>query len=81
MCALQIRGESSLCCAEPINLKKRGRVSHIGVVAQYAVKCHVKAMEYLKRAKYPDDHQVVIKVADALAHSHHALSVGLLHCY
>lgn len=32
-------------------------------------------MEYLKRANYPDSHQVVIKVADALAHSHHALSV------
>eukprot|EP00977_Amphora_coffeiformis_P015938 scaffold4803_cov144-Amphora_coffeaeformis.AAC.4 len=31
-------------------------------------------MEYLKRAHYPDDHPFVIKVAEALAHSHHALS-------
>ena len=40
----------------------------------YAVKCHVKAMEYLKKANYPDNHPLTVKVAAALANSHHALS-------
>lgn len=55
-------------------LNKARRAQCVHFRYEYAVKCHVKAMEYLKRANYPDDHQLVIKVADSLVHSHHILS-------
>ena len=55
-------------------LNKARRAHCVHYRYEYAVKCHVKAMEYLKRANYPDDHPFVMKVAEALAHSHHALS-------
>jgi tetratricopeptide (TPR) repeat protein len=55
-------------------LNKARRAQFVHYRYEYAVKCHVKAMDYLKRAHYPDDHPVVVKAADALTHSHHALS-------
>jgi tetratricopeptide (TPR) repeat protein len=55
-------------------LDKARRAQSVHYRYAYAVKCHVKAMEYLKEANYPDDHSLVVKVAKALAQSHHLLS-------
>ena len=61
--------------SEVVKLLNKGkRAQHRYFRYDYAVKCHVKAMELLNKANYPNDHPTVVKTADALNSAHHALS-------
>ena len=55
-------------------LKKARRAEHIHFRYEYGVKCYVKALGILKKAKYPDDHPTVQKVMRLLNNAHHVLS-------
>ena len=61
--------------AEVIKLLNKGRrAQHKYYRYEYAVKCHVKALEQLNKANYPDDHPTMIKTVESLNNAHHALS-------
>lgn len=61
--------------SEVVKLLNKGkRAQHRYYRYEYAVKCHVKALELLNKASYPDDHPTMIKTVDALNSAHHALS-------
>lgn len=61
--------------AEVFKLLNKGRrAQHKYFKYEYAVKCHVKALELLNEANYPDDHPTMIKSVDSLNSAHHALS-------
>lgn len=55
-------------------LKKARRAEHIHFRYEYAVKCYVKALDILTKAKFPDDHPTVQKTMRLLNNSHHVLS-------
>jgi tetratricopeptide (TPR) repeat protein len=61
--------------AEVVKLLNKGkRAMHKYFRYEYAVKCHVTALELLNKANYPKDHPTMIKTVDALNSAHHALS-------
>lgn len=61
--------------AEVVKLLNKGkRAQHRYYRYEYAVKCHVKALELLNKANYPNDHPTMVKTVDALNSAHHALS-------
>lgn len=55
-------------------LSKARKAEHIHFRYEYSVKCYLKALEILKRAKYPDDHPTVTKTVGLLNTAHHVLS-------
>ena len=55
-------------------LAKARKAEHIHFRYEYAVKCYLKAVNILKRAKYPDDHPTVTKTVGLLNNAHHVLS-------
>ena len=55
-------------------LNKARRAEHIRFKYEYAVKCYLKALSILKKAKYPDDHPTVLKTVELLNNAHHTLS-------
>jgi tetratricopeptide (TPR) repeat protein len=55
-------------------LNKARRAEHIHFRYEYAVKCYLKALSVLKKAKYPDDHPTVTKAVRLLNNAHHVLS-------
>jgi tetratricopeptide (TPR) repeat protein len=60
--------------AEVVKLLNKGRrAQHKYYKYEYAVKCHVKALELLNIANYPDDHPTMVKTVDSLNSAHHAL--------
>ena len=61
--------------AEVFKLLNKGRrAQHKYFKYEYAVKCHVKALELLNEANYPDDHPTMVKTVGSLNSAHHALS-------
>lgn len=54
-------------------LGKARRAEHIHFRYEYAVKCYVKAINILKKAKYPDDHPTVVKTVTLMNNAHHVL--------
>lgn len=55
-------------------LTKARKAEHIHFRYEYAVKCYLKALSILKKAKYPDDHPTVTKTVRLLNNAHHVLS-------
>ncbi|KAG7374381.1 tetratricopeptide repeat protein [Nitzschia inconspicua] len=55
-------------------LAKARRAEHIHFRYEYAVKCYVKAVNILKKAKYPDDHPTVVKMVKLMNNAYHVLS-------
>ncbi|KAL3912971.1 MAG: hypothetical protein SGARI_000887, partial [Bacillariaceae sp.] len=55
-------------------LGKAQRAELIHFRYEYAVKCYLKAVNILKKAKYPDDHPTVVKTVKLMNNSHHVLS-------
>jgi tetratricopeptide (TPR) repeat protein len=52
-------------------LSKARRAEHVHFRYDYAVKCYVKSLEILTKAKYPDAHPTVQKVVQLLTNAHH----------
>jgi tetratricopeptide (TPR) repeat protein len=55
-------------------LNKARRAEHVHFRYDYAVKCYVKSLDILTKAKYPDDHPTVQKVMQLLNNAHHVLN-------
>ena len=55
-------------------LSKARRAERIHFRYEYAVKCYVKAMDLLTKAKYPKDHPTCEKVMQLLNNAHHVLN-------
>jgi tetratricopeptide (TPR) repeat protein len=55
-------------------LGKARRAEHVHFRYEYAVKCYVRAINILKKAKYPDDHPTVVKTVKLMNNAHHVLS-------
>lgn len=55
-------------------LNKARRAQYVHYRYEYAVKCYVKALDLLTKAKYPDDHPTTIKTLSSLNNAHHALT-------
>jgi len=55
-------------------LNKACRAQFVHFRYELAVKYCMKALELLKKAKYPDDHPTVVKTLQSLNSAHHALS-------
>ena len=55
-------------------LSKAHKAEHVHFRYEYAVKCYLKAVNILKKAKYPDDHPTVTKTVTLLNNAHHVLS-------
>jgi len=55
-------------------LSKARRAEHVHFRYEYAVKCYLKALNILKKAKYPDDHPTVTKTVRLMNNAHHVLS-------
>eukprot|EP00538_Stauroneis_constricta_P000483 CAMPEP_0119560600 /NCGR_PEP_ID=MMETSP1352-20130426/15377_1 /TAXON_ID=265584 /ORGANISM="Stauroneis constricta, Strain CCMP1120" /LENGTH=913 /DNA_ID=CAMNT_0007608623 /DNA_START=383 /DNA_END=3121 /DNA_ORIENTATION=+ len=55
-------------------LSKARRAENIHFRFEYAVKCYVRALDVLKKAKYPQDHPTVVKTIELLNTAHHVLS-------
>jgi len=53
-------------------MNKARRAMHVHHQYQYAVKCHVKALDLLK--PYPDDHPIVINTIESMSHAQQLLS-------
>jgi len=67
--------ENSLTRANVIKLlNKARRAQYVHYRYEYAVKCYVKALESLTKAKYPEDHPTVAKTLQSLNNAHHSLT-------
>lgn len=55
-------------------LSKARKAEHVHFRYEYGVKCYLKALSILKKAKYPDDHPMVAKTVRLLNNAHHVLS-------
>ncbi|KAL3909445.1 MAG: hypothetical protein SGILL_008085 [Bacillariaceae sp.] len=55
-------------------LGKAQRAEQIHFRYEYAVKCYLKAVNILQKAKYPDDHPTVVKTVKLMNNAHHVLS-------
>jgi tetratricopeptide (TPR) repeat protein len=55
-------------------LSKAQKAEHVHFRYEYAVKCYLKALNILKKAKYPDDHPTVTKTVALLNNAYHVLS-------
>lgn len=55
-------------------LSKARRAEHVHFRYDYAVKCYVKSLDILTKAKYPDAHPTVQKVMQLLTNAHHVLN-------
>lgn len=55
-------------------LEKARKAEHLHFRYEYAVKCYLKALKILQRARYPDDHPTVAKTVALMNNAHHVLS-------
>lgn len=55
-------------------LNKARRAQFVHYRYEYAVKCYMKALNLLTKAKYPDNHPTVVKTLQSLNNAHHSLS-------
>eukprot|EP00547_Thalassionema_nitzschioides_P005575 CAMPEP_0194209704 /NCGR_PEP_ID=MMETSP0156-20130528/7732_1 /TAXON_ID=33649 /ORGANISM="Thalassionema nitzschioides, Strain L26-B" /LENGTH=747 /DNA_ID=CAMNT_0038936911 /DNA_START=1 /DNA_END=2244 /DNA_ORIENTATION=- len=67
--------EDPLIRAKTVNLLEKGQRAQLSYFQyKYALKCYVNAHKLLSDAKYPDNHQLLVKALRFLNNAHHILN-------